>query len=98
MTKEMFIPRRTLAQLPCVPANVRHDALAAIESLLVSWKRTHADAGLAADRRARKLAGIERMFIAELERIDRACGAIEQYERDCLRDASSPASKMELAA
>ena len=90
MTKEMFIPRRTLAQLPCVPANVRHDALAAIESLQVSWKRTHADAGLAADRRARKLAGIER--------IDRACGAIEQYERDCLRDASSPASKMELAA
>ncbi|MCC0004694.1 MAG: hypothetical protein H6872_05955 [Methylobacteriaceae bacterium] len=77
MTRELFIPRRTLVQLPCLPLDAQVAARATIETIKASWRRTMEDRSLDEARRQRKLASIERLFIAELQRIDRHCTAME---------------------
>ena len=87
MTRELFIPRRTVAQLPCLSPQAQAEARTTINAIQALWQRTQEDGSLDVARRQRKLASLERLFITELERIDRACGALEQTERDALRSA-----------
>jgi hypothetical protein len=80
MKAGLFIPPRTHAQLDCMPPADHDRALSALEAIRASHARTTTDPALSEDRRIRKLASIERLFIAELEAIDRACDLMDSFD------------------
>lgn len=79
MKTGLLIPRRTRAQLDCFSPADHDRACASLDAIRASHARALADPALSEDRRARKLASIERLFLAELENINRACDLIDTF-------------------
>ncbi len=77
MTRPLFIPRKTQAQLDCFTIDASTALRGRLDMIQKSFARTALDNTIDQARRDRKLAQLERLFLAELQEIDRNCVTLD---------------------